>query len=215
MTDTMHREAPATDEPATAWWWVKSVVSWLVLLVLASVLIITVAVPLMFGATPYTVLTGSMRPNYPPGSLIVVKPVAPDAVKGGDVITFQVESGKPGVITHRVTMVRVNYEGQRTFITQGDANNVKDENPIVPEQIRGKVWYSVPYLGYVNNIFTGDQRSLLIKIVVGGLLAYSCYLLISAHRDRGKDREGEADTETSGDQSPSATQPEGPTNVSP
>ena len=48
---------------------------WLVLLTAAAALAAAVAVPRLTGATPYTVTTGSMRPGYPPGALVVVKPL--------------------------------------------------------------------------------------------------------------------------------------------
>ncbi len=46
------------------------------------VLGVVVVVPKVGGATAYTVLTGSMRPTMPPGTLVVVKPVKPDADPG-------------------------------------------------------------------------------------------------------------------------------------
>ncbi|AQA23727.1 signal peptidase I [Rhodococcus sp. MTM3W5.2] len=172
----------------SAWGWVKSIVSWLLLLVLVAILALTIVIPRLTGSTPYTVLTGSMVPTYPPGTLIVVKPQDPAALIAGDAITFQKESGKPEVVTHRITMVRKNSQGETTFVTQGDANPSPDTNPVVPEQVRGKVWYSVPYMGYVNSLITGKQRALMITVVVGGLFLYAGWMFVGAFRERSRDK---------------------------
>lgn len=171
-------------EDTGAWGWVKSIVSWLLLLVLVGILALTIVIPRLTGSTPYTVLTGSMRPTYPPGTLIVVKPHDPATLQAGDAITFQKESGNPEVVTHRIIMTRQNSQGERSYVTQGDANPSPDQNPVVPEQVRGKVWYSVPFVGYVNSFITGQQRALMIAVVVGGLLAYASYMFVGAFRDR-------------------------------
>ena len=164
--------------------WVGQVVAWLVILSVVVILSAAVLVPRLAGATPYTVLTGSMRPDLPPGTLVVVKPVLAEDIRTGDVITFQLESGKSAVVTHRVTQVSTNLEGETTFTTQGDANNVADELPVRPVQIKGRLWYSVPYLGHANNVLTGHQRQLAVYVVGGGLVLYAAYMFTSAARDR-------------------------------
>ncbi|MFE3289509.1 signal peptidase I [Rhodococcus sp. NPDC059234] len=176
----------AGEQDLSVWGWVKSIVSWLVLLLLLAILALTIVVPRLTGATPYTVLTGSMRPTYPPGTLIVVKPQDPLTLGVGDAITFQKESGNPEVVTHRIIESRQNSKGERSFVTQGDANPSRDMNPVVPEQVRGKVWYSVPYLGYVNSVITGQQRALMVTVVVGGLFLYAGWMFVGAFRDRSR-----------------------------
>ncbi|WP_027503339.1 signal peptidase I [Rhodococcus sp. UNC363MFTsu5.1] len=180
----MSHAVQVEEQDTSVWGWVKSIVSWLLLLVLVAILALTIVIPRLTGSTPYTVLTGSMVPTYPPGTLIVVKPQDPAALTAGDAITFQKESGNPEVVTHRIIMVRQNSQGEITYVTQGDANPSPDTNPVVPEQVRGKVWYSVPYMGYVNSVITGQQRAMMITIVVGGLFCYAGYMFVGAFRDR-------------------------------
>ncbi|MGW4477600.1 signal peptidase I [Rhodococcus triatomae] len=182
MSDPVQDDTPDLG----VWGWVKSIVSWLVLLAVLAILALTIVVPRLTGSTPYTVLTGSMRPTYPPGTLIVVKPQDPETLGVGDAITFQKESGDPEVVTHRIIESRQNSTGVRTFVTQGDANPSRDQNPVVVEQIRGKVWYSVPYLGYVNNVVTGQQRAVMVSVVVGGLFLYAGAMFVGAYRDRSR-----------------------------
>ena len=57
--------------------------AWAFVIAVLAVLTVTVAVPRLAGATPYTVLTSSMEPGLPAGSLVVVKPVDPDELGVG------------------------------------------------------------------------------------------------------------------------------------
>lgn len=164
-------------------WWIGQTASWLALFIVLALVVVMIAVPRLGGATAYTVLTGSMRPDLPPGTLIVVKPVDPNEIRTGDVVTYQLRSGEPMVVTHRVVGVGATTGGEQRFTLRGDANNTND--PLVrPEQIRGSLWYSVPLLGFVNSAVTGQQRSWLTWIAVGGLLTYATVMLLGAWRDK-------------------------------
>ena len=126
------------------------------------VLALAVIVPKLGGATSYTILTGSMRPTMPPGTLVVVKPVKPEQIRVGDVLTYQIESGKKAVATHRVERVEITLAGKYSFIMKGDANDVSDPSPVRPEQVRGKRWYAVPYLAYPSLLVAGDIREFVV-----------------------------------------------------
>lgn len=164
--------------------WIGQVLAWLVILGVVVVLAAAVLVPRLAGATPYTVLTGSMEPTYPPGTLVVVKPIDFDEIAIGDVITYQRESGKGDVVTHRVVGSGNRFDGERVLTTQGDANRVADRNPVQEVQVRGKLWYSVPYLGYVNNALSGRQRQWAVWAASAGLIGYAAYMFVGALRDR-------------------------------
>lgn len=140
---------------------------------------LAIVVPAATGATPLTVLTGSMTPAYPPGTLIIIKPIDAKDIRIGDPITYQIESGKPAVVTHRVVSVTTASDGKRTFQTKGDANSAIDEKAVIPDQIRGKVWYAIPYLGYVNTAVNGEARPWLIPLIAIGLFLYVGYLAAS------------------------------------
>lgn len=163
---------------------VVQVLAWFVVLGISAVLAIAVLVPRVAGATPYVILTGSMRPAMPPGTLVVIKPVPVDEIGIGTVVTYQLESGEPTVVTHRVVSVGINGKGERVLRTQGDANNVVDEKPVLPVQIRGERWYDVPYLGYVTNFVTGGQRQIITVVVASGLLVYAGWMFLAGARDR-------------------------------
>ena len=160
-----------------------------VLLAAAAVLAVAVLVPRLAGATPYTVLTDSMRPAYPPGTMIVVRPVAADDVALGTVITFQLVSGKPTVVTHRVVTIARRPDGELRFLTKGDANDDPDQQWVRPEQVRGALWYAVPRLGYLSELLTGEQRQRGVVVVAVVLLGYAALMAAGGARDRRRARE--------------------------
>ena len=161
-----------------------SIVSWLVLGLAVAVVGAAVLVPRLPGSTPMTVLTGSMAPNYPPGTLVVVRPGPADDIAIGDAITYQLRSGEPTVVTHRVVGVGYDGKGDRVFTTQGDANESPDREPVRAVQVRGEVWYAVPWIGRLNLLFNRDQHELITRVVAGGCFVYAAALLMRGRRRR-------------------------------
>ena len=149
-----------------------------------ALLVITVVIPLVTGSTVYTVLTGSMTPALPPGSLVMVRRVNADDIGVGSVITYQVQSNRPEVVTHRVVTMGVRENGAPVFRTQGDANPDPDTKWVRPVQVRGEVWYSVPYVGRLNTLMTPRVRDLAIKGVAAALLLYGAFTLVMAAHER-------------------------------
>ena len=145
----------------------------LVLFVAAVVIVI----PRAAGATPVTVLTSSMEPTLPPGTLVVVKPTAIHDIHVGEVITYQIRSGDPEVISHRVIGITSSTTNGLTFTTKGD-NNAEADPPVVPAQVRGVVWYSVPLIGYVNSALDQSQRSWLLPAVGVLLILYAGWMFV-------------------------------------
>ncbi|WP_426519152.1 signal peptidase I [Diaminobutyricibacter sp. McL0618] len=140
--------------------------------------LLVIVVPKVAGATPLTILTTSMEPRLPPGTLIVVKPMPIDQITVGDVMTYQIRSGDPAVISHRVITITSSSDGTKTFTTKGD-NNAEADPPVSEPQVRGIVWYSVPWIGYVNSALNGPGRSLAIPVIAVVLLGYAAYMLTS------------------------------------
>lgn len=103
------------------------------------------------GLKPYVVLSGSMEPSYPVGSLIYVKSVDYKELKVGDPITYMLSQDV--VVTHRIIEVLADEEDPDTlrYFTQGDANAVADGTSVHYKNIIGKPVFSIPYLGYVSN----------------------------------------------------------------
>lgn len=144
----------------------------------------TIVAPRILGATPYTVLTASMRPAMDPGTLAIVRPVDARDIRVGDVLTYQVAPGRPEVVTHRVVGVISRSDGAGAFRTRGDANSHHDPDPVVPAQIRGRVIYAVPWLGHLNSAITSSTRHDALVIGAGGLVAYGLWQVIAGLNQR-------------------------------
>lgn len=157
---------------------------WMVLVLAVGSVLAAVVLPRLAGATPYAVLTGSMRPTMPPGTLVVDRAVAPAQVHVGDVITFMPRPADPSLVTHRVVAQGIDAMGDRVFFTRGDANDVRDPEPVHGYQVVGKRWYFVPYLGYVVEALTSRQRTVATCLVSGGLALYAVLMFGSALLDR-------------------------------
>ncbi|CAN5340866.1 hypothetical protein BH11ACT4_BH11ACT4_24520 [soil metagenome] len=164
--------------------------SWGILGLMLGLAAILIFIPAAAGATPLTVLTSSMEPHLPPGTFIVVRPTPVEQIHVGSVITYQIESGKPEVITHRVVEIRSESTGARTFITKGDNNDGADPKPVVAGQIRGTLWYSVPLIGYVATAVNGQSRTWLVPVAGVALLGYAAVMVVSGLVSRARTRSG-------------------------
>jgi signal peptidase len=172
------------------------VLAWAVLLSAAALLTVAVVVPRIAGATPYAVLTGSMEPELPPGTLVVVRPASIEEIEIGDVITYQLDSGEPTVVTHRVVGIGIDVDGERVLSTQGDANESADPKPVREVQVKGELWYSAPQLGHLHQLLTGQQRQWGVYAVAVLLFGYAALAWGSALKDRLRRREERDDEAT-------------------
>lgn len=98
-----------------------------------------------FGLTPYAVVSPSMEPKYPTGSLIYVKKAQTKELKENDVITFQMTDRTTA--THRIIEI-VNGENGTSFRTKGDNNDLPDGPLVAGENVVGKAVCCIPLLGY-------------------------------------------------------------------
>ncbi|MBO0920522.1 signal peptidase I [Cellulomonas sp. zg-ZUI222] len=175
-----------TSATATRVGWVRRVLSAVatcVLLVALAAAGALAVVPRALGGAALTVLTGSMVPTYQPGDVVVVRGVedAASEVQVGDVVTFQPVSDDPALVTHRVVGKSFTSDGT-TFVTRGDANTA-DDDPLVPEQIKGVAVYHVPFVGHVS-LWLGGHRGTLVVAVAGALITYSVLMLLRPERAR-------------------------------
>jgi len=125
----------------------------------------------ILGYQVYTVLSGSMEPNYSAGDLLYVKKVDVNSIKVGDPITF-VLNEELVVATHRV--VEIDAENQH-FYTKGDANEIPDATPVHFNNVIGKPHFHIPLLGYVSN-FIQNPPGMYITIGIGIILILAVFL---------------------------------------
>lgn len=126
-----------------------------------------IGVPRLFGVYEFNVMTGSMTPTYPVGTLVYVAPKDPSSIRPGEVVTCVMDANL-NVITHRV--VENNYD-ENTIVTKGDANEVND-SPILYENVVGVVCFAVPEVGgFVDYLTNNDQGRILAVGVILGIVA--------------------------------------------
>ncbi|MBM7530694.1 signal peptidase I [Brevibacterium luteolum] len=178
---------------------------WIVAGALTALLLAMVVVPRLMGWVPLTVLTGSMEPAIPPGSQVYVKPVeGASEVSVGDVITFMPNPDDDTLVTHRVTGIGVNGAGEKSFTTQGDANNAPDPEAVLPKQIRGVVVYHLPYVGHIALGIDGSTKIAAITVIGLTLIGYAIWQLLLAGRDRVRRRPDSEDETAPEEHSPDA-----------
>lgn len=123
-------------------------------------------IPSVFGYSVLIVASPSMTGAIEAGDAIIIK--NSDSYAVGDVITYFPEDESFSV-THRI----VRMEGDK-FYTKGDANQSEDSDPVLIEQIVGKVAVKLDRVGYfiewlkspVGIIFAATFIVLLILIIV-------------------------------------------------
>jgi signal peptidase I len=189
------------DGPArkSLWGYVRLAVSGALFILVVALGLAVIVIPAATKSVPLTVLTSSMEPGLPPGTLLIVRPVEPADIRIGDVVTYQIRSGEPDVITHRVTAITTTAAGELSFALQGDNNGAPDPDPVRAVQVQGRLWYSLPYLGWVNNATGGDVRATAIPIIAVACLLYAAWALLSGLRDRRKKAKAVAGASTGQD----------------
>ena len=105
-------------------------------------------VPQVMGFSILQVLTGSMEPTIPEGSMLLIQETDPKSLQPGDIISFfSPDPSLDGALnTHRIQQV-VAESDTLEFITKGDANFLEDQQPVAAEQVVGKVIFISPTLG--------------------------------------------------------------------
>lgn len=141
----------------------------MVLVALALVGLGSAVVPRVLGVQPYAIVSGSMEPAYPTGSLVYAQPVAGEDLQVGDVAAFWRDED---VIIHRVDSIDIAGE---EFVAKGDANDDVDLRPVLFRDVLGRVVFSVPGVGY----FLMALGSVTGKLLLGWVVlmgAASCVL---------------------------------------
>ena len=139
------------------------------LLILAVIAVcLPLTAPRLAGYEVYAIVSGSMEPAIPTGSLVYARHVQPEDVQPGDVVVFYGGLWDETVITHRVVE---NDAQAREIITKGDANAAADVSPIPYEHLLGRVEKSVPVLGYFLPAITTMQGKLsLLGVLAAAVL---------------------------------------------
>lgn len=102
----------------------------------------------LFKYQPIAVLSGSMSPTFNRGDAVVIEKLntqEKNELKKGDIIQFV--SGTKYVV-HRINDITNDEYGNKLFITKGDHNNAIDYDKVHLENVKGKVAFIIPFIGY-------------------------------------------------------------------
>lgn len=174
-----------------------------IILVIVVILALLLAGARLVGLQVYTVLSGSMEPNYHVGSVIYVKEVDPATLKVGDPISFLIS--EKTVATHRIIEVLPDETDPNVirFRTKGDNNDIEDTNPVHSNNVLGKVVGTIPLLGYVSN-FVQNPPGTYIALAAMAILILAVFVpdiignarkLQAEEEEKQKQEESSVDTE--------------------
>lgn len=159
----------------------------IILLTVVLAACLSLMIPRLAGYDGYVVVSGSMEPNIPVGSLVYSKEVDPATLRTGDVILFVNPLRGTTPITHRVV---TNDPVTKTIITKGDANENQDIDPVTYDNVIGKVTVHIPHIGFTVGMFTT-----VLGKVVAALSIIEAWLLMevgSRLKRTGKKKERQA-----------------------
>ena len=142
-----------------------------------AVLLAGMFLPASIGYQIRMVTSGSMEPTIHLGSVVLVHPQERYGV--GDIITFE-RSGEEAT-THRIVSDEI-ASGVMQYTVRGDANDANDSRPVKAGEVLGRVWLTVPYLGYILNFLREP-----IGIAVVLLLPITLYALSTVRKPKPSD----------------------------
>ena len=155
-----------------------------VLLVLSVLLCLYVVIQVLSkgyvnigGFVMFRVVTGSMEPAIPVGSLLMTRQVDIETIAVGDIICFRTQEAEiwGKIVTHRVVNILQNADGSLLLETKGDANLVVDGYLVSAGNFVGKVIWHTGERNVMATIFSFFTN----KIGFLALIVFPCLLLAS------------------------------------
>ena len=135
----------------------------------------------------HAVLSGSMSPQLPVGSLVITRAVRGSSLQVGDIITFHPPGQNDVLITHRIATAFVELpapagSGQRYFFTKGDANPIRDSWRVPDTGTFEEAVNVIPYAGYV--AVWMQARAARLILLLGPAVLLSIILLVEIWQPR-------------------------------
>ena len=150
-----------------------------ILLILAIVACLGLSLPRFAGIEQYVVVSGSMEPAIPVGSMVYSAQTEPSTLEPGDIIVFNTEETGETPVTHRVVE---NHVADGELITKGDANEKNDVNPVTYTNVLGKLVLHVPMLGYL----AAPIATTMGKVAMGCVILAAYILTVIGGKISGK-----------------------------
>ena len=149
------------------------------LLIAAIVVCHGLSVPRFAGIDQYVVISGSMEPAIPVGSMVYSAQTDPSTLEAGDIIVFYSNEAGDTPVTHRVVE---NHIADGEVITKGDANAQNDLSPITYDNILGKLVLHIPMLGYM----AAPLGTMMGKIAMGCVILAAYLLTVIGSKLKGR-----------------------------
>jgi signal peptidase len=143
------------------------------------------------GIRVFTIVSGSMVPEYQVGDILISKHVPAEEIKAGDNVTYAGEKAemKGLIVTHKVEQV-IKDGNEYHFITKGVANDLADPE-INYSQIYGKVIYRTIILSAICKIMNNNIAYFTIFTIVSLLVSYQIVKAIFNKKDEDNERSEE------------------------
>lgn len=117
-------------------------------------------IPSFLGYKSFIVLSGSMKPTLNEGDIVITK--ENEDINLNDIISFDVGNS---VVTHRIVGTQTE-NGQKRFVTKGDANSGKDDELVSIKDIEGKYVFKIPLLGNIILFFKSSNGIITFLIIL-------------------------------------------------
>ena len=163
---------------------IKTILNTTGILIMLAVILTAVplTVPKLFGYHIYEVLSGSMEPAYPVGSVVYIKEEAPGNIRVGDAITFYLPEEADVVMTHRVADIN---SARQEFITKGDANLEHDKEPVTFDKLIGKPVFCIPKIAVMSDfINTGTGKAVAFSLFAFSFICWVIADLLKVKKDQ-------------------------------
>lgn len=134
-----------------------------ILAIVVALIGVFVLVMLLSGAKGFAVQSDSMAPRIVRGDVVFVRRIAFEDLAVGDIISARFPDDS-GVFTHRITAIDTD---KRQVQTRGDHTLSDDPAPTDESNIIGKLWFSLPYVGFLS--FSLGNHT-LIYILLGAAM---------------------------------------------
>ena len=139
---------------------VLSIILIVIILIILLANILSILEFSFFGFRMFRVASGSMEPEIPINSLIIIK--KENDYHEGDIVTYH---DSVSYTTHRIIKI-----DDVVVITKGDANEI-DDDPITKESILGKVVFKISFIRFVTDLMK-KPISWVVLFAAGMLILY-------------------------------------------
>lgn len=134
--------------------------------------------PTLFHFYPYNIITASMSPKIPVGSLVYVDQSLDNSLlQVNDVIAFR-EGDSQYIIVHRINEVKDGY-----YVTKGDANTETENVPF--DKVIGKEVFNIPELGNVATVVM-QYKYIFVAVALGTAALTFIFSFIKQHQESKK-----------------------------